>query len=182
MDKLKRTEAQRRGLMMKKRQSLGAAFSPQPSTEIGRKCELYKWEETEGEKWAVLISENTQQPLTMPLAPSQPDTAEESSGSRADLEMHEFDDVGVSNVHLVQQAADEALHLPQVAQQTLLLLLFLFLLFFLLCALWALGALHIPQQSMGTAALALLLFCRQANLQKDLHSSTVLGRKATADA
>lgn len=94
---------------------------------------------------------------------------------RADLEMHELDDVGVSNVHLVQQAADEALHLAQVAQQTLLLLLLLLL----LSTLRARGALHIPQQFLSAAALAFLFFCRQADLQKDLHSSTVLGRKAT---
>lgn len=42
---------------MRNRQSLGAAFSPQPSAETGRKRELYKLEETEGEKRVFIISE-----------------------------------------------------------------------------------------------------------------------------
>lgn len=36
---------------------------------------------------------------------------------KADLEMNEFDDVGISYIHLMQQAADQALDLSKVAQQ-----------------------------------------------------------------
>lgn len=70
------------------------------------------------------------------------DKAGQLKQGKADLEMHEFDDVGVGDVHLVQQAADEALHLPQVTQQTLL---FLLLLLCLSTSLRAGGALHFPQ-------------------------------------
>lgn len=66
--------------------------------------------------------------------------------------MNEFDYVGISDVHLMQQTADQTLDLAKVAQQTIF--------FFWLGALGACGTTNALQQTVGVAALGFLVFCR----------------------
>lgn len=73
--------------------------------------------------------------------------------------MDEFSNVGVCNVHLVQQAADKALDFPEVTEQILFS--------FLHSLVWSAGGndtVSVPEGDVWTGTFCLFLFSRQTNL------------------
>lgn len=85
------------------------------------------------------------------------------------LEVNKFGNVGIGNVHLVQQATDKALNFTEVTEQTG----FSFLRFFMWCAAGN-DTLSIPEGHVWTGTFRLFLFSRQTNLQENLDSCTIL--------
>lgn len=75
------------------------------------------------------------------------------------LKVNKFSNVGICNIHLVQQATDKALNFTKVTEQTV----FSFLRFFLWSAAgndtWS-----IPEGDVWTGTFCLFLFSRQTNL------------------